>query len=574
MTGVARALAWPGLWLPVAVIHEKTRVAGWPEKHGDDGLPKTAGSTVRLTLAEALTTTFPCDAHLVAYSTPSVLVQTSAGPRDAACLRLNAGAESLIPGGYAMAALIVDVDGPRHDFKRAVSSAREMLARASVADAASLQTNLADLEARALAVDAEHDGWWQGESAKLCALLSRHPVFAFTTSNGYRIVGHLPVPMVVASGEDRAHWTTSYLTWLAHLGRSYRIAADPACSYPECLFRLPYVVRDGVPQRPTVVGDASTVGAWNLSEMDGTACAAAARELWPERMRGGRRATASGSRTPGATGPTATPDELAARWLEFSEAERQRRIALYVSDLHRLETTRTDVSGRATRLVAARSGVRGFGIGDADLVIDLMLAHWAPRCQPQWTRADLIHKVESAARANAPIDFNMPEVREAKRIALAAAISGRARADQPMATPPAEATAAEVAALAKAAKDVRRQKRAAVGDLDELHALLLDRVIKRHALVTKEEVAAGLSVENAIDRVTAVLAWRAAPETRPVAVREFIFPSVASTLGCGQRLYEWVARAEQSFARASSDRLAHLNEQLDQRAADRLGRSK
>ena len=64
---------------------------------------KVAGRAYRKPLLELLVTTWDHDAHIAAYVTPDVTVETAHGPREASGLRLRLGAETTIPGGYWMA---------------------------------------------------------------------------------------------------------------------------------------------------------------------------------------------------------------------------------------------------------------------------------------------------------------------------------------------------------------------------------------------------------------------------------------------------------------------------------------
>lgn len=160
---------------------------GFPE-HAD-GLPMTYG-----TLTDALESTFAWDAHVVAYSCPTI-------PR-----RL-AGSDA-----YAykpkMVCWFVDVDGPDH--KRTPE-------------------------------------WWTGEKGKLEELRKAHKGFyAYTTKGGYRIVYGLrnENSLVIDSPQAAARWKASYLAWLELLRRDFGIIGDDKCADPFRLYRLPRVRRD------------------------------------------------------------------------------------------------------------------------------------------------------------------------------------------------------------------------------------------------------------------------------------------------------------------------------------------
>ncbi len=53
---------------------------------------------------------------------------------------------------------------------------------------------------------------------------------------------------------------------------------------------------------------------------------------------------------------------------------------------------------------AALALVRGFAL-DLDTALDLLAREYNPRCQPPWSRRELAHKVESAARSRAELGY-------------------------------------------------------------------------------------------------------------------------------------------------------------------------
>ncbi|MFI5038579.1 MAG: hypothetical protein ACHQCG_01440 [Solirubrobacterales bacterium] len=387
----------------VTVLRGQTVEPGWPEKTGDDGRPKRAIEILRAPLSGALAWEWPCDAHVTQYVAPHIDVQTAHGMRPASKLRLAGGAESKIPGGYHMHLFVVDVDGPIHRHKAEIRSAKRAL------DSGHLAAGVAALEALTPQVRIEHEVWWQAERQKIERVYRDHNPCVYRTGGGYRLLGWIDRPFSIASPADRVAWSHQYLTWLGYLSITYGIVGDAACAYPECLFRLPFVVRDGNPQTPELIGDPSDAF-WCLDcECDDEAALAEARRLWPSRIDGASR---SGG---GRDHVTYEPEEIAKRWDAFSDDEQERRIALYVADL-KTGLEPSGIDGRATRLIAARSGVIGFGIGDLDLVMDLMIEHWVPRCDQKWSRSDLVHKVEDAAKSDKEIDFNLPEI-VAQRVA-------------------------------------------------------------------------------------------------------------------------------------------------------------
>jgi hypothetical protein len=102
------------------------------------------------------------------------------------------------------------------------------------------------------------------EVSKLRAMLEAHPGgFVYMTTHGYRIVYRLPEPFVISEPVDAERWKLTYVAWLEYLADRYGIEADPACKDWGRIYRLPWVVRDGVRQEPATEGDPTAIGTWD-----------------------------------------------------------------------------------------------------------------------------------------------------------------------------------------------------------------------------------------------------------------------------------------------------------------------
>jgi len=112
-----------------------------------------------------------------------------------------------------------------------------------------------------------HAEWWASDKLKIARLLERMPgLFIYTTQGGYRIVGLLPAPLVLATAADVATWPTRYHAAREVL-RGFEIEADAACADVSRIFRLPFVVRGGVAQEPEIISDADAIGFFDLPEL-------------------------------------------------------------------------------------------------------------------------------------------------------------------------------------------------------------------------------------------------------------------------------------------------------------------
>ena len=184
------------------------------------------GGRVRyIELEEALTSSFPTDAHFAAYSQPAVERRL--------CLGALTSPRALAEMGGEIPMLLALFDVDCHEAHRGDPTAI--------------------------------DSWWIGEVAKLRALLKAHPgAFCYRTKGGYRIVYRLPAPVLLCEEKDGAAWSLGYLGWVAYLRRRFGIDADPACKEWVRLFRLPHATREegARPERRETIGDPGNVGTW------------------------------------------------------------------------------------------------------------------------------------------------------------------------------------------------------------------------------------------------------------------------------------------------------------------------
>jgi hypothetical protein len=94
----------------------------------------------------------------------------------------------------------------------------------------------------------------------------------------------------------------------------------------------------------------------------------------------------------GAVEPT-TARGGAGRVSDLEPADVERRAAAY---LRALPPAISGAGGHGATYAAALALVRGFGL-DAATALQLLFVHFNPRCSPPWSRAELQHKVRSAA---------------------------------------------------------------------------------------------------------------------------------------------------------------------------------
>jgi hypothetical protein len=120
--------------------------------------------------------------------------------------RLDKNAAEQIPGGVAMVAQFVDVDGAEHK-----------------ADPA----------------------WRAAESSKIAAALAALPGgLCYQTRGGYRLVWRLAAPVLIAGPNDAARWRLRYWRTLLALSRRFGLEGDPTCADWTRLYRLPHATRN------------------------------------------------------------------------------------------------------------------------------------------------------------------------------------------------------------------------------------------------------------------------------------------------------------------------------------------
>lgn len=217
------------------------KIRAWP------GKPDGKGLATYTPISEALTRSYRTDAHVAAYSTPSILRRLDSGAidpdvrarrdlDDAAKARIEEMLPRLLPDGVPMVLALLDIDG-------------EMSHAATGGSG--------DVPAP--------DDWWIGELSKIEALRAAHPgIYCYRTRGGYRLVGVLSSPTILRSRTDAERWSTEYLGWVAYLRRMYGIVADPSCADWTRLYRAPHATRDegGRPEMREAISDPHTIGTW------------------------------------------------------------------------------------------------------------------------------------------------------------------------------------------------------------------------------------------------------------------------------------------------------------------------
>lgn len=109
---------------------------------------------------------------------------------------------------------------------------------------------------------------WDADQQPRIARAISDGAFFYSTRGGYRLVWTI-APFPIATPHDAARWKASYLAALDDVRERYEIVGDPNCKDWTRLYRLPFVVRDGVPQLPEVSD--GTIGAWSLRVVEPTA---------------------------------------------------------------------------------------------------------------------------------------------------------------------------------------------------------------------------------------------------------------------------------------------------------------
>ena len=211
----------------MAIAHKNKMSDGYPPKEGYTACPPAEGDVESVSLALALTKTWPDDAHVVQYDyTPNATGPLSVIRRlNVDLFRDPAYASEIPKDGVRLSVVLFDVDAEDH--KRTAA-------------------------------------WWAIERVKIDRLLAAHPgLVVYMTKGGYRIVGVLTAPFVLRSVTDDARWKALYRSWARYLRLRFGIKVDPACDQWNRMFRLPRATRDGVPQHLEIIGDTDAIGVWD-----------------------------------------------------------------------------------------------------------------------------------------------------------------------------------------------------------------------------------------------------------------------------------------------------------------------
>lgn len=228
-------------------VFPQANVLGWP-----DGPDAPAKGHQAFTLAQAFTRRYSRDAHFAAY-------EAGDDEHGRKRLKTTAPARGLHP---RMVLLVVDVDDPT---THAENAKRKRDGRPTLPASEEFR---ADARARIAALRADAPG-----------------VVAYETRGGYRLVGLLASPHVIACDADVVAWRVRYTRALARLARLYDIAGDPACIDWTRLYRLPHATRSGreEPEAWPTWGAWHELGAWpegGDDELAADAAEATARG-WP-----------------------------------------------------------------------------------------------------------------------------------------------------------------------------------------------------------------------------------------------------------------------------------------------------
>lgn len=195
----------------VTVLRNKF-ARSWPARVDRTGATKPFRTTDRayvVELGRALARAYTTDAHFAAY----------VGTRGQHRLNSDAFEHGT---SVEMTAAVFDIDGPEH-----------------VASPA----------------------WRRDIRQRLEELAKVHPSpYYYDTRGGARIIYTLPTPTILRDKQDAAEWSRQHAVAVAYLRRRFGIVADPACCDWQRLYRLPYVTRDGEPQKYPTLGDAHRIG--------------------------------------------------------------------------------------------------------------------------------------------------------------------------------------------------------------------------------------------------------------------------------------------------------------------------
>ncbi len=180
---------------------------------------------------------------------------------------------------------------------------------------------------RIVAFVVDIDSAW--DPAKVFHLDAAHPGGAYyQTRGGWRVVFREDFP--IANESDAKLWSEQYILRLGYLARAFGIVADPKCRDWTRIFRLPFVVRDGVPQQYLThgpepdhalangdLGDPRNVAHWDYDptddetklDEDEVVRLASASRAWSEALHALQH-NPGGTRTPGPRAPTRPLDDV------------------------------------------------------------------------------------------------------------------------------------------------------------------------------------------------------------------------------------------------------------------------
>jgi len=112
------------------------------------------------------------------------------------------------------------------------------------------------------------EAWSDATEAKLEALIAAQGGFAYSTRAGWRYVAQLAASIELQGPGAWEHWRARYLAACDALEATWRVRADRLAD-PSRLFRLGFVVRDGVVQQPLTIGSVERLGAFKLPAVNG-----------------------------------------------------------------------------------------------------------------------------------------------------------------------------------------------------------------------------------------------------------------------------------------------------------------
>lgn len=220
--------------------------------------------------------------------------------------------------------------------------------------------------------------WWV-EELDCVRQLPGSPL-VYQTRGGYRVVYRLSEP------RSTEGWSDYYLRVLTLL-RDYGVIGDPNCKDWTRCFRLPHATRYILePERRPMIGDVP--GYWPVADAD---LPEIAEDLRP------KSAPVNISRPIGDR--PANVIERAAKYLE------------------KIPGAVSGQGGSKQTFVAACALTKGFALTE-DEAMDMLEREYNPRCDPPWSKKELLHKVRSALKADGPVGSKLTDDRP-RRDALA-----------------------------------------------------------------------------------------------------------------------------------------------------------